>query len=322
MVLSRSYRRLEAVMGLTRKLMSVSTLGAVDYRSDKERIARSTAKTAKQAKRTAKEAKKQTEILARQAEASETTIPDERTGSSAAPRQTNARDGQAPGAQTLVSELTQLAALRDSGALSDAEFDEVKSRLLGRRPMRDEVDAARVEAYAVETTADSEAPAEIRNATSTDVLPDAVQTTADFEAPAEMTNATPTEVLATFGEGEGESRLSEESFRALGHSAISVSWTRYLGGWSGHPEPGRSDTGILRIDKTGAAYRLIRLQFRIPLEEIRGIELEAKASGEISEGARVIVVRTKSGSDARFEARKMDVAKFRAMLNLLCQRSP
>ena len=38
-------------MGLTRKLASVSTLGAVDFRSDKERIARYTKASAKTARR-------------------------------------------------------------------------------------------------------------------------------------------------------------------------------------------------------------------------------------------------------------------------------
>lgn len=47
-------------MGITRKLMSVSTLGLVDYRSDKERTAAYT-KAAK------KEAKKQTKIMRDQA---------------------------------------------------------------------------------------------------------------------------------------------------------------------------------------------------------------------------------------------------------------
>lgn len=51
-------------MGLIRKAMSVSTLGMIDYRSDKERIARSTRKTSH-------EAKKQTELLERQVEAQE-----------------------------------------------------------------------------------------------------------------------------------------------------------------------------------------------------------------------------------------------------------
>lgn len=51
-------------MGVIRKLTSVSTLGLVDYRSDKERIARSTRKTPKESKR-------QTELLERQVKATE-----------------------------------------------------------------------------------------------------------------------------------------------------------------------------------------------------------------------------------------------------------
>ncbi|WP_432006272.1 hypothetical protein [Streptomyces parvus] len=49
-------------MGITRKLMSVSTLGAVDFRSDKERTASYTKATAKQAKKQAKLLKKQAKI--------------------------------------------------------------------------------------------------------------------------------------------------------------------------------------------------------------------------------------------------------------------
>lgn len=43
-------------MGVTRKVLSVCSLGLVDFRSDKERTARSS-------KQTAKEAKRQTELL-------------------------------------------------------------------------------------------------------------------------------------------------------------------------------------------------------------------------------------------------------------------
>jgi ribosomal protein S11 len=46
-------------MGLTRKILSVSTLGAVDFRSDKERAA-AYARTAK------RHAKKQTKLLKEQ----------------------------------------------------------------------------------------------------------------------------------------------------------------------------------------------------------------------------------------------------------------
>jgi hypothetical protein len=53
-------------MGLTRKALSVTTFGAVDFRSDKERAARHTSGTKRAAKRTAKEAKKQTKLLEEQ----------------------------------------------------------------------------------------------------------------------------------------------------------------------------------------------------------------------------------------------------------------
>ena len=41
-------------MGLIRKVASLSTLGAIDLRSDRERIARNTAKIAKETKRARK----------------------------------------------------------------------------------------------------------------------------------------------------------------------------------------------------------------------------------------------------------------------------
>lgn len=53
-------------MGLFRKMASLSTLGAVDLRSDKERIARKTAKGARAAKISAREAQTQTRLLAEQ----------------------------------------------------------------------------------------------------------------------------------------------------------------------------------------------------------------------------------------------------------------
>lgn len=45
-------------MGLTRKVMSMSTLGAVDFRSDKERMAAYTKASKKQAKKQTKLMKK------------------------------------------------------------------------------------------------------------------------------------------------------------------------------------------------------------------------------------------------------------------------
>ncbi|AVO22532.1 hypothetical protein PBI_PAEDORE_49 [Streptomyces phage Paedore] len=49
-------------MGITRKLLSVSTLGAVDFRSDKERTAAYTRTTAKQTKKQTKLLKQQAKI--------------------------------------------------------------------------------------------------------------------------------------------------------------------------------------------------------------------------------------------------------------------
>lgn len=50
-------------MGLIRKTLSAGTFGAVDFRSDKERIARKTAKNARAAKKANKLLRKQNRIL-------------------------------------------------------------------------------------------------------------------------------------------------------------------------------------------------------------------------------------------------------------------
>ena len=50
-------------MGIIRKSLSMGTLGAVDFRSDKERIARKTAKGARAAKKANKLMKEQNRIL-------------------------------------------------------------------------------------------------------------------------------------------------------------------------------------------------------------------------------------------------------------------
>lgn len=56
-------------MGIIRKMASITTAGAVDLRSDKERIARSGRQSAKSAKVQAGEAKKQTRLMEAQAKA-------------------------------------------------------------------------------------------------------------------------------------------------------------------------------------------------------------------------------------------------------------
>ncbi|MFJ6183796.1 hypothetical protein [Streptomyces sp. NPDC092295] len=53
-------------MGIIRKTMSVGTLGAVDFRSDKERTAAYTKAAKKQAKKQTKLLKQQTKLLKQQ----------------------------------------------------------------------------------------------------------------------------------------------------------------------------------------------------------------------------------------------------------------
>lgn len=50
-------------MGMIRKTLSLTTLGLVDFRSDKERAASYTRGAKKAAKKTAKETKRQRELL-------------------------------------------------------------------------------------------------------------------------------------------------------------------------------------------------------------------------------------------------------------------
>jgi hypothetical protein len=102
-------------MGLIRKITSVSTGGLVDFRSDKERIARYT-------KKSANEAKAQRELMER-AIAPSAPMPMAAPGS---PPATSA-PGESP---SLADELSKLAQLRESGALTDEEFEAAKARLL------------------------------------------------------------------------------------------------------------------------------------------------------------------------------------------------
>ncbi|MGH3783586.1 MAG: SHOCT domain-containing protein [Pseudonocardiaceae bacterium] len=92
-------------MGLIRKSLSLSTAGMVDFRSDKERIARSTRITARNTGRLAKAAR--VEVV---------TITEPTT----------------PGAVVDVAQqVKELTRLRDSGELSSWEFTRAKARLLG-----------------------------------------------------------------------------------------------------------------------------------------------------------------------------------------------
>jgi hypothetical protein len=108
-------------MGLMRKMMSVSSLGAVDFKSDKERTASYTKTSAKEAKKQSEEAHRQTAILERMAatSASHEAAPYVVSNSVVPP-------------DTLAVDLRQLAELRDSGILTEAEFVEQKQRRLDK----------------------------------------------------------------------------------------------------------------------------------------------------------------------------------------------
>ena len=101
-------------MGLIRKTMSLGTAGLVDFRSDKERTAAYT-KAAK------KEARKQTQLMQQQAAARALDALRGRREAAAEPA----------GTGSVADEVAKLAALRDSGVLTEAEFAAQKARLLG-----------------------------------------------------------------------------------------------------------------------------------------------------------------------------------------------
>lgn len=103
-------------MGITRKIMSASTLGAVDFRSDKERTASNTAASARAAKKQNKLIAEQNKLIAK---------------GNAAPAAAQPVIAAAPAsAPSLAQQLTDLGKLRSDGLLTDAEFDAAKARLL------------------------------------------------------------------------------------------------------------------------------------------------------------------------------------------------
>lgn len=106
-------------MGLIRKTMSVSTVGLIDFRSDKERTAAYARGTRKHARRAAGAAKKQAKGAEHQARVAAATVSDR-------------RPLPAPQAGVFpASELERLSALHAQGALTDDEFAAAKANLLG-----------------------------------------------------------------------------------------------------------------------------------------------------------------------------------------------
>lgn len=67
-------------MGLTRRVLSMGTFGMADFRSDKERIAGKTAKSARYSKRTAAEAAKQTRIMKKSSRGARSDMKPEASG--------------------------------------------------------------------------------------------------------------------------------------------------------------------------------------------------------------------------------------------------
>ena len=110
-------------MGLIRKTMSVSTVGAVRFRSNGEKTARNTkqmARTMRQAQKADRhrsEAELQSAVLECRARVSQHD------------RQQSAEPVSVAGT-TLMAELNQVASLYASGVLTDAEFATAKAKLL------------------------------------------------------------------------------------------------------------------------------------------------------------------------------------------------
>jgi hypothetical protein len=98
-------------MGLIRKTMSISTMGLIDLRSDKERIARSTRKTSKATQESLKLAKEQARAQARPQIVYQAATP-------SPPRD-------------VVERLRQLGELRNAGTITEEEFNRLKADLIG-----------------------------------------------------------------------------------------------------------------------------------------------------------------------------------------------
>ncbi|MCU1592467.1 MAG: hypothetical protein JWP11_3723 [Frankiales bacterium] len=110
-------------MGLTRKIMSMSTLGAVDFRSDKER-------TAAYTRATRNEQRKQTSIMRKQAKGARPQQWPNGWGPQQPPALPVSAPGRPPAAPNVAEDLERLAALRERGVLTEGEFQVAKSRLL------------------------------------------------------------------------------------------------------------------------------------------------------------------------------------------------
>ncbi|WP_143652249.1 hypothetical protein [Streptomyces sp. 13-12-16] len=100
-------------------MLSLTTMGAVDFRSDKERIARKTAKGARASKKTAKEAKRQSALL------------EEQNALLAAQAQAQPQVPAAPSpGSDIAGRLQQLDGLRTAGAITESEYQARRTAIL------------------------------------------------------------------------------------------------------------------------------------------------------------------------------------------------
>lgn len=121
-------------MGFTRKLMSVSTAGLVDFRSDKERTARKTAKGARYAKVAAKEAQAQTQIMRADSLAQQAANAEQRRLAAVAYQKRVKADEAAaapqPAARPIAERLAQLNAMCDQNLITVTERDARRAEIL------------------------------------------------------------------------------------------------------------------------------------------------------------------------------------------------
>lgn len=104
-------------MGIIRKTMSLGTAGLVDFRSDKERIARSTRKTSK-------EAREQTKLMQQQLEMQQQAMLQQQATGATARIQTPA--GRPP----MTERLQQLDALLAQGVITSDEHSARRAAIL------------------------------------------------------------------------------------------------------------------------------------------------------------------------------------------------
>jgi len=110
-------------MGLIRKTMSISTMGAVGFRSNGEKTARNTKQMARTMRQAQKADRHRSEADLQWA------VLESRDRASRGDRQPSVGHGAAS-SPTLMAELTEVASLHASGALTEAEFAAAKAKLL------------------------------------------------------------------------------------------------------------------------------------------------------------------------------------------------